>query len=124
MNEFIDVHDLGGALARAGFVEPVLDVDRHVQHYTDARSLMHELKALGAHNADARRARGLTGRQAFSRMQAAYEALRTPAGLPATWQLVYAVAWSPEDTGGFRAVAGETHIGLAQLRTSLVRKSR
>ncbi|MEJ0098994.1 MAG: hypothetical protein WDO12_04335 [Pseudomonadota bacterium] len=33
VNEFIDVHDLGSALARAGFVEPVLDVDRHVQHY-------------------------------------------------------------------------------------------
>ena len=27
--EPIDLHDLGGALARAGFVEPVLDVDRH-----------------------------------------------------------------------------------------------
>lgn len=27
--EPIDMHDLGAALARAGFVEPVLDVDRH-----------------------------------------------------------------------------------------------
>ena len=27
--EPLDMHDLGGALARAGFVEPVLDVDRH-----------------------------------------------------------------------------------------------
>lgn len=25
----LDMHDLGGALARAGFTEPVLDVDRH-----------------------------------------------------------------------------------------------
>ena len=28
VNEFVDVHDLGSALARAGFGEPVLDVDR------------------------------------------------------------------------------------------------
>jgi len=27
--EPLDMHDLGGALARAGFAEPVLDVDRH-----------------------------------------------------------------------------------------------
>ena len=34
VNEFIDMHDLGSALARAGFIEPVLDVDRHLRHYT------------------------------------------------------------------------------------------
>ena len=28
-NEFVDMHDLGSALVRAGFQEPVLDVDRH-----------------------------------------------------------------------------------------------
>jgi malonyl-CoA O-methyltransferase len=76
VNDFIDVHDLGSAIARAGFIEPVLDVDRHVRHYADVRSLMHELKALGAHNVDARRARGLTGRGAFQRMNTAYEAQR------------------------------------------------
>ena len=29
VNRFVDVHDLGRALQRAGFAEPVLDVDRH-----------------------------------------------------------------------------------------------
>lgn len=28
--DLLDMHDLGGALARAGFVEPVLDVDRYL----------------------------------------------------------------------------------------------
>jgi malonyl-CoA O-methyltransferase len=124
VNDFIDVHDLGSALARAGFAEPVLDVDRHVRHYPDARTLMHELKALGAHNIDLRRARGLTGRAAFQRMNTAYEAQRAAAGLPATWQLVYAVAWAHADEKAFRAVAGETRIDLAQLRASLAGKVR
>jgi malonyl-CoA O-methyltransferase len=124
VNGFIDVHDLGSALARAGFAEPVLDVDRLVRHYADARALMRELKALGAHNVDERRARGLTGRGAFSRMNAAYEAQRMPAGLPATWQLVYAVAWSQADPELSRPPAGEVHIGLERLRASLPSKAR
>jgi malonyl-CoA O-methyltransferase len=35
--EPIDLHDLGGALARAGFLEPVLDVDRHDAHTATTR---------------------------------------------------------------------------------------
>lgn len=123
VNAFVDVHDLGSALARAGFVEPVLDVDRHLRHYPDARALMQELKALGARNVDARRARGLTGRRAFGRMVAAYESARRPAGLPATWQVAYAVAWAgdaPAATPG--AAAGETRVGLDALRASLARR--
>jgi malonyl-CoA O-methyltransferase len=124
VNEFVDVHDLGSALARSGFTEPVLDVDLHVHHYADARALMRELKALGAHNLDARRSRGLTGRRAFARMNAAYESMRVPAGLPATWQLAYAVAWSAPDHGAIHAVAGETHIGLGELRAKLARRTK
>jgi malonyl-CoA O-methyltransferase len=120
VNEFIDVHDLGSALARAGFAEPVLDVDRHQRHYEDARGLMGELKALGARNVDARRARGLTGRRGFARMLDAYESLRTPRGLPATWQLLYAVAWAQPGAGA-RRDRGETHIGLDELRARLPR---
>lgn len=123
VNDFVDVHDLGSALHRAGFTEPVLDVDRLVHHYADSRALMRELKALGAHNVDARRRRGLTGRAAFARMDAAYESLRRPVGLPGTWQLVYAVAWA----GAPRQSAdepGEVTVGLDQLRADLARRRR
>lgn len=123
VNVFVDVHDLGSALARAGFLEPVLDVDRHVRHYPDARALMRELKALGAHNVDARRARGLTGRQAFGRMIAAYESMRRPSGLPATWQVACAVAWAGDAPPARpEGAAGETRVGLDALRASLARR--
>jgi malonyl-CoA O-methyltransferase len=124
VNAFIDMHDLGGALQRAGFAEPVLDVDRHRQHYPDARALMRELKALGAHNVDTRRARGLTGRATWARMHAAYEAQREAAGLPATWQVLYAAAWAPD--GADRSSAGnrpgETLVDLEQMRQKLSRR--
>lgn len=124
VNEFVDVHDLGSAMARAGFTEPVLDVDRHLRHYTDARALMRELKALGAHNVNPQRARGLTGRHAFHRMNAAYESQRQPAGLPAAWQVVYAAAWTGESPTGATSPgpAGEVHINAESLRGSLRRR--
>ena len=126
VNRFVDVHDLGGALQRAGFIEPVLDVDRHVHHYADVRALMGELKSIGAHNVNAGRSRALTGKARFAKLQAAYEQQRIPAGLPATWQVVYAVAWAPdpgsgEELGG-SAIRGETRIGIDAMRAKLGRR--
>ena len=95
VNRFIDMHDLGDALVRAGFAEPVLDVERYTLTYDDARALMHDLKALGAHNATAGRARGLTGKATLARMLAAYETFRREGKLPATYEVVYAQAWRP-----------------------------
>ncbi|HMA12314.1 MAG TPA: methyltransferase domain-containing protein, partial [Steroidobacteraceae bacterium] len=118
VNDFVDMHDFGSALQRAGFREPVLDVDRHLHHYADAATLMREIKAIGAHNVHAGRRRGLTGRAGFQRMNTAYEALRGPHGLPATWQVVYAVAWAPEVSAAPSA-PGEFHFGLDQLRGKL-----
>jgi malonyl-CoA O-methyltransferase len=125
VNEFVDMHDLGSALGRVGFTEPVLDVDRHLRHYADARALMRELKALGARNLNTQRARGLTGRKAFDRMHAAYESQRQAAGLPATWQVVYAVGWAAaapavDDDGRAHAMgsAGEVRIAADSLRGS------
>jgi malonyl-CoA O-methyltransferase len=129
VNDFVDMHDLGSALQRAGFTEPVLDADRHVQWYPDVRGLMRELKLLGAHNLNAQRARGLTGKDALARMTAAYELHRHDMGLPATWQVVYAAAWAPEvspdATDATRpGEQGEVRVDVAQLRASLKRRRR
>jgi malonyl-CoA O-methyltransferase len=105
VSRFVDMHDLGDALARAGFAEPVLDVERYVLAYDDARALMRDLKSIGAHNATAGRARGLTGKQTLRRMLDAYERERRDGKLPATYEVVFAQAWVPEgrarpDAGG------------------------
>jgi malonyl-CoA O-methyltransferase len=123
VNAFIDMHDLGSALQRAGFAEPVLDVDRHVLHYADARALMRELKAIGAHNVNADRARTLTGPGRLKRMEAAYEARREPQGLPATYEVVYAAAWGAGTAPSRAAIAAETAVSLAAF-TAAVRGPR
>jgi malonyl-CoA O-methyltransferase len=117
VSRFIDMHDLGDALGRAGFAEPVLDVERFTLTYDDARDLMRDLKAIGAHNATAGRARGLTGRQTLARMLAAYEGFRRDGKLPATYEVVFGQAWCP--TGprhGKGLPAGETVVPLSKLR--------
>lgn len=120
VNRFIDMHDLGSALQGTGFAEPVLDVDRHRVFHPQVRALLAELKAIGAHNVNAGRARALTGRRRYQAMLAAYETLRTPRGVPATWEVVYGSAWAgvPRERGV--AVTAEARFSpqalLAKLR--------
>jgi len=104
---FPDMHDIGDALVRAGFAEPVLDVERFTLTYADVLDVLRDLKRLGAHNAARARARGLTGKQAFARFRQAYEALRANGRIPATYEAVYGLAWAPEKGGEGRGTRGE-----------------
>ena len=79
-------------LQAAGFAQLNIETQTEVLHYPDVRSLMLELKAIGAHNATAGRPRGLTGKRSWQTMLANYETLRTDAGLPASYELVYVSA--------------------------------
>jgi malonyl-CoA O-methyltransferase len=92
---FTDMHDIGDALVRAGFVSPVLDVERYTLTYTDVRRLCEDLKAIGVRNATAGRLKGLTGPKKFAAMQAAYEMYRQNGRLPATYEVVFGQAWGP-----------------------------
>ncbi len=73
-----------------------LETRAHVLHYPDVRSLTHELKALGAHNLNPGRPGGLTGRARILGLVEAYERFRQAEGLPATYQVVYAVLEKPQ----------------------------
>ena len=95
VNQFIDMHDTGDALVRAGFASPVLDVERYTLTYLDVRRVAADLKATGAHNSTMGRSRSLTGRRQFAALQAAYEAFRQDGRLPATYEVVFAHAWTP-----------------------------
>ena len=99
VNQFFDMHDVGDALVRAGFVQPVLDVERWTLQYTDVRSLARDLQAVGARNCTAGRARGLTGRGTFAAMNDAYERFRVAGRLAASCEVVFGQAWGPVPRG-------------------------
>ncbi len=122
VHQFMDMHDIGDALVRGGFASPVLDVERYTLTYLDVRRVAADLKATGAHNATMGRARGLTGRRQFSAMQAAYETLRQDGRLPATYEVVFAHAWTP-DTEARRTHEGAT-VSLDDIKQQLRARRR
>jgi len=95
VNSFIDMHDVGDSLVNARWAEPVMDSERITVTYRELRTLMQELKQIGAHNVTLGRPGGLTGRQRMQRVAEAYEHYRTEGVLPATYEVVYGHAWSP-----------------------------
>ena len=96
VSRFIDMHDIGDALIRAGFSTPVLDVEHYTLTYDDVKSVMTDLKSIGAHNATAGRARGLQGRGFLQNLVQYYEQFRVAGKLPATFEVVYGHAWKAE----------------------------
>ena len=92
VNDFIDMHDLGTAMTRAGLTEPVLDVDRLQRKYADVKDLLRELKDLGARNSLQDRRRSLTGKERLAAMVAHYQKMFST---HATWEIVYGSAFAP-----------------------------
>lgn len=123
VSRFLDMHVIGDALLAAGFRDPVLERDVFTLTYADARRLMHELRAIGATNADRDRARGLTGKDRLARVVAAYEPFRRDGVLPATYEVVYAIAHAP-GAGQPRRRGGAdlASFPLERLRGSRVRR--
>jgi len=113
VSRFIDMHDLGDALLRAGLGEPVMDMEHLTLTYEDVRSLMRDLKTMGARNATSGRGRGLTGRRRLAAVEAHYERYRRDGRLPATWEIVYGHAWAGEPRGAGQT--GEVTVPLARI---------
>ncbi len=96
VSQFLDMHDVGDALVRSRFAEPVIDVDRMVLTYDRVDGLMQDLKVLGAHNVNRDRRRGLTGKNRMHAMRESYEQFRREGKLPASYEVIYGHAWAPD----------------------------
>jgi len=123
VNVFIDMHDLGDALLRAGLSDPVMDMEMMTLTYTDLRTLMAELKTIGAHNVTHGRPRGLTGRHSLKQLTNAYETYRCEHDnrLPASYEVIYGHAWKLAATphhGNQQHDNGEISIPLDTLTRS------
>ena len=115
VNDFVDMHDIGDILVQAGFSDPVMDQETITLTYADLKSMLRELKGIGAHNVLPGRARGLMGKQRWQRLQNAYETYRHEGRLPATYEVVYGHAWKPEFSKR-KTIDGEQAIGLAEFK--------
>ncbi len=116
VHAFMDMHDIGDALLRARFSNPVMDAEQFTLTYSGVDKLMRELKALGAHNVSAGRAHGLTGKTRMRDMRAAYEERRRDGVLPASYEVVYGHAWAPEISSPLKTHDGTVRVPLASLK--------
>ncbi len=95
VNRFDPLASVREAVERAGFRIRTWDVETRVRHYGQLTDLTRELKNLGAHNVNGGRHTGLTGRRRLLRFRQAYEQQRCDRGLPATWEILFAVVDKP-----------------------------
>lgn len=126
VNRFLDLHDIGDALVRAGFTEVVMDVEHFTLTYDSARDLLRDLKAIGAHNVNAGRAHGLTGKRRFAAFEQAYETFRENGKLPATYEVVYGTAWAPARAARAEGIrfAHDGAVDFEDLRRSLKERKK
>lgn len=116
VHRFIDMHDLGDALLRAGFAEPVMDTERLTITYSNGRALLDELVGSGSANIARGRRHGLTGRTTGAGFLDACEALRTNGSLPISLEVVYGHAWIGEKGRASMKRGGEALFPLEKLR--------
>lgn len=98
VSRFVDMHDLGDMLVHAGFQHPVMEMEMLTLTYADLKSLLGDLKGIGAHNAAVDRPRGMMGKSAWHKLEQAYEYFRRDGRLPASYEVIYGHAWAGDKT--------------------------
>ena len=115
---FADMHNIGDALMRAGFSEPVMDSHVLTITYGAIDSLINDLRNAGSTNATTDRNRGLTGRTTAQRMREACFAQAGADGrIPITLDVVFGIAWASEAASRTEP-GGPIEIPLERLRRS------
>lgn len=119
VHPFIDMHDLGDAMLRARFADPVVDMERLTLTYADPDGLFADLRAMGLTNARRDRPRGLVTPGRLQALRQAY-ALQADGGrLPATVEVIQGHAWASADPEQQRGPEGEVRVSLSGVRRQL-----
>lgn len=97
VNTFLDLHDVGDALFKARFIDPVMDVQHYELAYCSVSQLIKELKGCGSHNIEALKSRGLTGKNKYKDMVEHYKKYQNfNAKFIATFEVVFGHAWGAD----------------------------
>lgn len=116
VHRFIDMHDFGDALLRAGFAEPVMDTERLTVTYSGLTELLGEIRGSGARNLAQGRPRGLTGRARGAVVRGRSEELARNGALRISVEVVHGHAWSADERAS-RRVGDEVLVPIERLRS-------
>ena len=98
VNSFIDMHDIGDDLLRAGFSEPVMESEMITVNYSQVDLLMQDLRNIGANVTASGQNTGLLTPKKLQRLREAYNEFRLENQLPATYEIIYGHAWVGHNT--------------------------
>lgn len=116
--DFVDMHDLGDELVKAGFADPVMDMETLTLTWETPQAMLAELRTWGGNVAVGRFA-GLRTPRWRDRLLEALAALKRPDGrLGLTVELVYGHAVKPAPRV---KVEPETRVSLDDMRTMIRR---
>jgi len=94
VHPFVDMHDVGDIMLASGFAQPVVDAEIIRLEYRDFRSLLDDLKNIGATNADVGRRRGLMTPGRLGQLEASYRQHGFEDDkFIASYEVVYGHAW-------------------------------
>jgi len=97
VQSFPSVSEVSAAIDAAGLTHHDLRSTMDVEFHSDVPDLLRQLKHIGASNASVNRPRGLASRRVMQSMTRAYEeSYRCDAGLPASYEVIIAVAEKPQ----------------------------
>ncbi|MDP2205799.1 MAG: methyltransferase domain-containing protein [Alphaproteobacteria bacterium] len=117
VSPFIDLRDMGALMQRAGFALPVVDSDIITVDYSHPIKLMQDLRGMGASNAVHSRLKLPTRRQVILESARIYQEKYGDARgrVPATFQVIYAIGWSPHDSQQKPLKPGSAVVRLADM---------
>lgn len=116
---FVDMHDLGDMMVHAGFADPVMDQETLHLHWSDARSMLDELRGLGGNVSPARFA-GLRTPRWARRLEALLQSVARDGRPGMSFEIVYGHAFKAAPRA---SVSSQTSISMEQMR-QMVRSSR
>ena len=115
---FMDMHDIGDLIFRAGLVEPVVDVDRLQVTHGDVKSLVNDLRACGATNVAVGRRAGLTPPSRWKHFES--ELLcKGQKRISTTVELIFGQAWGSGKPPERGLADGTVHIPVNELTRTL-----
>jgi malonyl-CoA O-methyltransferase len=118
--DFIDMHDLGDELVKAGFADPVMDMERIQLTWASPEAMLAELRTWGGNVATGRfvGCRSRAWQRAF--LHAVGKELRDPDGrIRLTVEVIYGHAIKPEPRVPLQA---ETRVSLQDMRRMVQRR--
>ncbi len=115
VSPFVDVRDAGDLLQRAGFALSVADTERIIVDYSDALSLMRDLRGMGESNILHTRKHGNTSQKLMMAVAEAYADMfaRADGRIPATFDILFLTGWAPHESQQKPLAPGSAKMRLA-----------